>query len=45
MSLADVVVHCKTVGDTDVGNSIRERIADLEELLKAYRSGKIIEKI
>ena len=39
------VVSRKTVGDTDVGNSIRERIADLEELLKAYRSGKIIEKI
>ncbi|MDY5845356.1 MAG: fructose-1,6-bisphosphatase [Bariatricus sp.] len=39
------VVSRKTVGDTDVGNGIRERISDLEDLLKAYRSGKIIEKI
>lgn len=35
----------KTVGDTDVGKALKERIKDLEELLKAYRSGEIIEKI
>lgn len=35
----------KTVGDTDTGASLKERIADLEELLAAYRSGKISEKI
>ena len=35
----------KTVGDTDVGKVLKERIADLEELLDAYRSGQIIEKI
>lgn len=39
------VVSRKTVGDMDVGDSLRKRIADLEELLKAYRSGKIKEKI
>lgn len=35
----------KTVGDTDVGKILKERIADLEALLDAYRSGQIIEKI
>ena len=35
----------KTVGDTDVGKALKERIRDLEELLDAYRSGQIIEKI
>ncbi len=35
----------KTVGDTDVGKVLKERIADLETLLDAYRSGQIIEKI
>ena len=35
----------KTVGDTDVGKVLKERIADLESLLDAYRSGQIIEKI
>jgi len=35
----------RTVGDTDVGKVLTERIADLTELLGAYRSGKITEKI
>ena len=35
----------KTVGDTDVGKVLKERIADLEALLDAYRSCQIIEKI
>ena len=35
----------KTVGDTDVGKVLKERITDLEALLDAYRSGQIIEKI
>ena len=35
----------KTVGDTDVGKALKERIRDLEALLDAYRSGQIIEKI
>ena len=39
------VVSRKTVGDTDVGKELRERIEDLEALLAAYRSGTIIEKV
>lgn len=31
----------KSVGDTDIGNELRERIDDLEELLYAYRSGDV----
>lgn len=31
------------VGDTDNGRKLRERIAELKELLMAYRSGEIIE--
>lgn len=33
----------KTVADTDTGKELRENIAELEELLEAYRSGEIIE--
>ncbi len=33
-----------TVGDTDAGGQIREQIADLRELLAAYRSGVLPEK-
>ncbi len=33
-----------TVGDTDRGQDLRERIRELEELLEAYRSGRIAEK-
>ncbi|MEF9941687.1 MAG: fructose-1,6-bisphosphatase [Lachnospiraceae bacterium] len=35
----------RLVGDTDVGKELKETIQDLEQLLDAYRSGKIIEKI
>ena len=35
----------RLVADTDNGKRIKERIADLEMLLAAYRSGEIIEKI
>lgn len=35
----------KSVGDTDVGKKLKERIGELQELLKAYRSGLIIEKV
>lgn len=35
----------KTVADTDTGKVLRENIAELEELLEAYRSGELIEKI
>ncbi len=32
------------VGDTDTGAALRERIAELKQLLEAYRSGLIIER-
>lgn len=35
----------KTVGDTDIGRRLREQIQDLNELLGAYRSGLIPEKL
>lgn len=33
------------VGDTDSGLEMKERIRELEELLKAYRNGTIKEKV
>ena len=38
------VMERRLVGDTDAGADLRERIADLEALLAAYRSGEIKEK-
>ncbi|MDD3139321.1 MAG: fructose-1,6-bisphosphatase, partial [Lachnospiraceae bacterium] len=43
-TLVKRVVERKLVGDTDTGKELKERIKDLEELLKTYRSGAIIEK-
>ena len=34
----------KLVGDTDTGQQLKEKIADLEQLLKAYRDGRIAER-
>lgn len=34
----------KLVGDTDVGRRLRSNISDLEMLLEAYHSGRIVEK-
>lgn len=34
----------KTVADTDNGRKLKERIAELQELLAAYRNGLLIEK-
>ena len=34
----------KLVESTDTGKELKEQIADLEQLLSAYRSGKIVEK-
>lgn len=34
----------KTVADTDVGKEIKENIAELEQLLCAYREGSIVER-
>ncbi|MBQ5734692.1 MAG: fructose-bisphosphatase class III, partial [Lachnospiraceae bacterium] len=31
----------KNVGDTDIGAELKENITYLEELLKAYRTGRI----
>ena len=35
----------KTVEETDTGIKIKERIAELQELLEAYRNGLLIEKL
>lgn len=35
----------KMVGSTDIGKELKEQIADLEELVKAYTTGDIKEKI
>ena len=35
-------MYRKNVGDTDIGNELRENIQELEELLQAYRDGDII---
>lgn len=37
------VVRRKTVADTDNGKVMRENIRDLENLLRAYREGTIVE--
>lgn len=38
-------VSCrKLVGDTDVGRGLRSKISDLEMLLEAYHSGRIVER-
>ena len=34
----------KLVGDTDIGKELKEKIKDLERLLEAYYSGRIVEK-
>lgn len=43
--VVDRVVKRMSVGDTDIGKNLSERIRELQELLKAYRSGWIVEKI
>ena len=35
----------KTVGETDTGMKLKERIEELEELLEAYRNGLLIERL
>ena len=39
------VMRRRTVADTDIGKELRESITELERLVEAYRTGKIIEKI
>ncbi|MDF2473052.1 MAG: hypothetical protein K0R21_834 [Anaerocolumna sp.] len=41
--LVERAVKRTLVGDTDIGIEIKDKIKDLEELLKAYRTGVIIE--
>ena len=45
ISMEQNVNKRKTVADTDTGKVLRENIAELEELLEAYRSGELIEKV
>ncbi|MFI3238660.1 MAG: fructose-1,6-bisphosphatase [Lachnospiraceae bacterium] len=42
--VVDRVVERKSVGDTDIGMSIKEKIQDLGMLLDAYHSGLLVEK-
>ena len=42
--VVDRVARRKMVGDTDIGRELKDKIADLETLLEAYRSGEIAEK-
>lgn len=44
-TLVQRVIKRKTVADTDNGKSMKEEIADLEALLKAYREGVIEEDL
>lgn len=39
------VMRRRTVADTDIGKELQESITELERLVEAYRTGKIIEKI
>ena len=41
--LVQHVERRKTVADTDIGQGIKETIAELEELLEAYRTGVLVE--
>lgn len=38
------VAERKLVGDTDTGRELKEKIQDLEQLLEAYHSGRIVER-
>ena len=39
------VLERKLVGDTDIGQELKEQIEDLKMLLQAYRSGEITERM
>jgi fructose-1,6-bisphosphatase-3 len=43
-TIVQQVTRRLSVGDTDEGRKLKERIQDLELLLEAYRSGDLIEK-
>ena len=42
--IVELSAHRMLVADTDKGKELRRQIADLEELLYAYRHGYITEK-
>ena len=42
--MVEMAPHRMHVGDTDNGKALKERIGELQELLNAYRSGRIIER-
>lgn len=42
--IVETELYRQCVGDTDIGQELKERIAELEELLKAYRDGVLVEK-
>ncbi|SHK42306.1 fructose-1,6-bisphosphatase [Hespellia stercorisuis] len=44
MRIVKRVGERRLVGDTDIGKELKEQIADLENLLIAYRDGRIVEK-
>ncbi len=44
MVVKRVIKRCQ-VGDTDIGKELKEQVKDLEELLSAYRSGRLVEKL
>ncbi|MDD4807489.1 MAG: fructose-1,6-bisphosphatase [Oscillospiraceae bacterium] len=45
VQIVEAVKKRVTVGDTDTGAELRQQIAELEDLLAAYRSGQCKEKI
>ena len=45
MMVVKRVLERRLVGDTDIGKELKEQVKDLESLLLAYRSGRIVEKL
>ena len=45
MMVVKRVIKRYQVGDTDIGKELKEQVKDLEELLSAYRSGRLVEKL
>lgn len=43
-TIVESFLYRRCVGDTDIGKDLKEKIMELEKLLKAYRMGELIEK-
>ena len=43
ITVVELMPSRRSVGDTDAGKELKERIEDLEKLLAAYREGAIVE--